>query len=58
MLDKAITEDAKKNKKNLSTMWIDYKKAYDSVLHKWILECLNIYKIETHTQHFIQTMIK
>ena len=58
MLDKIITEDAKKRKKNLSTMWIDYKKAYDSVPHEWMLECIDLYKIDATTQNFLRTMIK
>ena len=31
--------------KNLSTAWIDYKKAFDSVPHSWILKCLQMYMI-------------
>ena len=58
MLDKIITEDAKLKKRNLSTMWIDYKKAYDSVPHEWMLECLSLYKIDTTIQRFIKVMIK
>jgi len=27
----------------LTTAWIDYKKAFDSVPHDWILKCLSIY---------------
>ena len=37
--------NCKKSKKNLSTAWIDYKKAFDGVLHSWILKCLQMYKI-------------
>ena len=32
-LDKAIPEDAKRNRKNLSCTWIDIQKTYDSVTH-------------------------
>ena len=31
MINNAILENCKKRKKNLSTAWIDYKKAFDSV---------------------------
>jgi len=44
LINKAILE-AKSRKKNLTTAWIDYKKAFDSVPHDWILKCLSIYKI-------------
>ena len=38
MINNAILENCKKRKKNLSTAWIDYKKAFDSVSHSWILK--------------------
>ena len=38
-------KNCKKRKKNLSTAWMDYKKAFDSVTHPWILKCLQVYKI-------------
>jgi hypothetical protein len=33
LISKAIFEDCKKRKKNLSIAWIDYQKAFDSVYH-------------------------
>ena len=48
LLDKSITEDAKKKHRNLSVMWIDYKKAYDSIPHSWLVEALKLYKINKH----------
>ena len=48
MISNAILENCKrKKKKNLSTAWIDYKKASDSVPHSWILACLRMYKMTT-----------
>ena len=29
---------------SLSVAWIDYRKAYDSVPHNWLLECLRLFK--------------
>ena len=57
MLDKAITEDARKKLRDLSIMWIDYKKAYDSVPHSWLIEILNLYKIDKHTKNFIKLLM-
>ena len=42
MINNAILENCKKRKKNLSTAWIDYKKAFDSVPHSWIIKCLQM----------------
>jgi hypothetical protein len=36
LMSKAILEDSKKIKNNLSMAWIDYQKAFDSVQHSWI----------------------
>ena len=46
MINNAILENCKKRKKNLLTAWIDYKKAFDSVPHSWILKYLQMCKIQ------------
>ena len=46
LIDKTVAEDAKINHKNLSMVWIDIKKAFDSVSHEWIIKVLEMY--ETH----------
>ena len=33
----AVLQDCKKGKSDLAIAWIDYKKAYDSVLDPWIM---------------------
>ena len=48
MINNAILENSKKRKKNLSTAWIDYKKAFDSIPHSWILKCLQMYKFHQY----------
>ena len=53
LLDKIITEDAKRKKKNVSMMWVDYKKAYDSIPHSWLVKMLKLYKIDAITSKFI-----
>ena len=45
MINNAILENCIRRKKNLSTACIDYKKAFDSVPHSWILKCLQMYMI-------------
>lgn len=39
----------------LVTVWIDYKKAYDSMPYTWILESLELYKINRTLKAFIQS---
>ena len=54
MINHAILENCKKRKKNLSTAWIDYKKAFDSIPHSWILKCFQMYKIHPVLMTFIE----
>ena len=34
--------------------WIDYKKAYDSVPHSWIVRCLDLYKVSPPIKEFLK----
>ena len=54
LIDKAVIQDSKHRQTNLAMAWIDYKKAYDSVPHSWILECLKLYKINPNITSLIQ----
>ena len=54
LINKMILENVKARSRNISTAWIDYKKAFDSVPHSWIAECLRIYKISPVTRNFLQ----
>jgi len=43
MIDKMVGLDCKRRRTNLAVCWIDFQKAYDSVLHTWIKEVLQLY---------------
>lgn len=45
IIDCIVSKQAKLKKRNLSMAWIDYRKAFDSVPHSWLIQVLNIYKI-------------
>ena len=34
--------------------WIDYKKAYDFVLHSWISECIKLFGIANNVRNFLE----
>ena len=53
LLNMAITQSAKKEKKNLSMAWIDYRKAFDSVPHSWIIEVMEIFKVCPSINKFV-----
>ena len=54
LINKMIIESCKKKHRNLSAAWIDYRKAFDSVPHKWILKALDIYGISPTITNFLQ----
>lgn len=58
LLSKAIMEDCKKKKKHLHVAWIDYKKAFDSVPHSWIIQTLKMYHISPIVVKFCQEAMK
>ena len=45
LINKAILEEVKSKRKNLSTAWVDYKKGFDSVPHSWIAKSLEICRV-------------
>ena len=54
LVDKMIMKEAKQRRKNLQMLWLDYKKAYDSVLHSWILECLRLLRAHQSLCNFLK----
>ena len=37
-------QDCRRGKRNISVAWIDVKKAYDSVDHKWLVEMMDVHR--------------
>ncbi|XP_042889217.1 uncharacterized protein LOC122264411 [Penaeus japonicus] len=54
LINRMILENCKTHHKNLSTAWIDYRKAFDSVPHDWILRSLELYKISPVISNFLR----
>ena len=45
-------------RRNLSTTWIDYNKAFDSVPHTWIVKSVELYKICPTITRFMRENMK
>ena len=45
LINKMVYEEVKSNRRNLATAWLDYKKAFDSVSHTWLIKSLELAKI-------------
>ena len=44
--------------KNITCVWVDVKKAFDSVSHKWLELCLEHHGLPTKQAAFIKNIIK
>ena len=53
-----ILENCKKTKRNLRCALIDYKKAFDSVPHEWILRSLELFKVSPILVGFLKHNMK
>jgi hypothetical protein len=47
MISKAIYENCKRRKKNLSIAWIDYPKAFDSIPHSWVRKSMELVRVDS-----------
>jgi hypothetical protein len=47
IVDSVVSQQAKKEQRDISVGWVDYKKAFDSVLHSWLLRVHELYKIDS-----------
>ncbi|CAK1595214.1 unnamed protein product [Parnassius mnemosyne] len=53
LIDAVIGKVVKRNRRNLSAAWIDYKKAFDSVPHTWLKRVLELYKVDCTVRDFL-----
>ena len=53
-VDRAVTNDSRKRHTNLTMAWIDYRKAFDSLPHSWIMKCLSLYKVDASIQDIVR----
>ena len=45
LINKMIYDEVTSNRRNLVTVWLDYKKAFDSVPHSWLIRSLEMAKV-------------
>lgn len=58
IIDSILTEHARHKQRNLAVAFIDYKKAYDSVPHSWLIEVCKIYKVDNTLIEALKTYMQ
>lgn len=56
-IDAVACKQALKQKRDIHTMYIDYKKAFDSVPHSWLIYILKHYKIHPAIIKFLENIM-
>ena len=57
LINRMVMENCKSRCRNLSVAWIDYRKAFDSVPHAWILKFLEMFKVSHVIVNFLHIII-
>lgn len=57
-IDAVVLNQAKKFNRNLNMAFVDYKKAFDSIPHTWLIQVLKIYKICPTIVQLLETVMK
>ncbi|PFX31252.1 Retrovirus-related Pol polyprotein from type-1 retrotransposable element R2 [Stylophora pistillata] len=47
LVDRMVCQDSQRGRRNLSMAWVDVRKAYDSVDHKWLKEMFALHRFPT-----------
>ena len=58
LINKAIMEEVKSKRRNLVCIWLDYKKAFDSVPHDWLIKALHLAKVPLEIVISIEALTK
>ena len=57
-VDRAIAEEAKRDKRSLSVAWVDYRKAFDLVPHRWVNSMLRAIGTPKATRALVKELTK
>ena len=58
LINRVVTKEVTKGRRNVNMIWLNYKKAYDPVPHAWIIEALKLAKVPANIIVAIQHLIR
>ncbi|XP_044760181.1 uncharacterized protein LOC123317642 [Coccinella septempunctata] len=58
IVDYIVTKQARKKLRNISVAWIDYRKAFDSVPHTWLLKVLKMHGVHEKLIHLLRFLMQ
>ena len=44
LIDRMVCQHTQRGERNISMAWVDLKKAYDSVDHRWLVEMFKLHR--------------
>ena len=56
LINKNIMKEVRKMRRNLITVWLDYRKAFDSIPHSWLIKSLKLAKIPNNIISAIENL--
>ena len=57
LIDDMIMRDAGMNQRDLSLVWIDVRKAFDSVSHSWLKKMFQLHRVPTKITNVVSSII-
>ena len=58
MIDRMVTMDCHERHRILSITWVDARKAYDTVHHKWLADCMDMHSFPYWLCKVIRQLLK
>ena len=57
-INKNIMKEVKRVRRNLTTIWLDYRKAVDSIPHSWLIKSLKLAKVPNNIINAIENLTR
>ena len=48
LINKSILEEGRSKQRNLVTVWLDYRKVFNSIVNSWLVHAMKLAKLPNH----------